>query len=174
MVPSIDEKAIGDRAAGDAESLVRLIAEAKADALLARLPSAEEDGRVLLTGDQVVTCRGEIREKPRDAEQARRFIASYAEAPCETVGAVCLHDLRRGRRVVGTHVARIHFGPGIAEPEVLDALAADEVVLGCAGGLMVEHEAVAPHLERIEGGVDSVMGLSSSLVGELLEKLRAE
>eukprot|EP00404_Azadinium_spinosum_P054483 CAMPEP_0180788602 /NCGR_PEP_ID=MMETSP1038_2-20121128/52106_1 /TAXON_ID=632150 /ORGANISM="Azadinium spinosum, Strain 3D9" /LENGTH=60 /DNA_ID=CAMNT_0022826171 /DNA_START=47 /DNA_END=226 /DNA_ORIENTATION=+ len=60
MKPDIDEKAIGDRAGGDATALVRLIAEAKADALLTKLAICGDDRRVLLTGDQVVTYRGEI------------------------------------------------------------------------------------------------------------------
>ena len=43
-------------------------------------------------------------------------------------------------------------------------------VLQCAGGLMVEHPLVEPFIARIDGSMDSVMGLSKALVLKLLEK----
>lgn len=162
--PDIDERSVGDRA-GQAEPLVRAIAEAKAEALLARL--APGSGRVLLTGDQVVAFRGEIREKPRDLAQAREFLASYAATPVDFVGALCLHDIGTGRRVVAVHAAHVHFAPTIAEVE------ADEAMLACAGGIMVEHPRVAPHVKHVEGGMDSVMGLSTKLLCELLQQLQS-
>jgi len=179
MVPNINERLIGNRARGNASCLVRLIAEAKADALLRRLAGGTEDGvqlkgdrRVLLTGDQVVTYRGKIREKPSHEAEARQFIASYAQAPCETVGAVCLHNLNTGIRVLGVHTAKIHFASELADPTLADALLADGAAMSCAGALMVEHRLIAPHVVAIEGGVDAVMGLSSVLLRQLLQELR--
>eukprot|EP00435_Cladocopium_sp_Y103_P019494 s3290_g4.t1 len=66
--PDIDEKALGDRAS-EPEKLVRLLAEAKADALLSSLKRCDKD-RLILTADQVVTYKGSIREKPTDLEEA--------------------------------------------------------------------------------------------------------
>mmetsp|Transcript_82484 Transcript_82484/g.229976 ORF Transcript_82484/g.229976 Transcript_82484/m.229976 type:complete len:293 (-) Transcript_82484:82-960(-) len=173
VVPDIDEKAIGDRAGGDARSLVQLVAEAKADALLAQLgvPGSGMESSVLLTGDQVVTYCGSIREKPANVEEARAFMESYKMAPCTTVGAACLHDLRSGRRVVGVHQAEVHFSSEIPDA-VVDVLVADDEILRCAGGLMVEHPALAPYILRIDGGTDAIMGLSISLVVKLLTQLR--
>uniref|UniRef100_A0A7S2C1Q1 Uncharacterized protein n=1 Tax=Octactis speculum TaxID=3111310 RepID=A0A7S2C1Q1_9STRA len=168
MIPDIDEKAIGVRASGDADVLVRLLAGAKADALLDRIGS-DNVGAVLLTGDQVVTYRGQIREKPRDLDEARDFIESYASAPCSTVGAICLHDPVTGSRVVGVHTADIHLAP--LPSDVIDGLIEEGTVLHCAGGLMVEHPAIAPYLTHVEGGIDSVMGLSTRLLASLLAQL---
>lgn len=41
----------------------------------------------------------------------------------------------------------------------------------CAGGLMVEHELVSPYVMKIDGTMDSVMGLSKPLVLKLLDRL---
>lgn len=41
----------------------------------------------------------------------------------------------------------------------------------CAGGLMIEHELVVPYVTNIDGTIDSVMGLSKSLVSDLLNRL---
>ena len=171
VVPDIDEKAIGDRARDQPLALVSQIALAKADALLSSVTQDSHPGAVLLTGDQVVTYEGAIREKPASVEEAREFIESYGRAPCGTVGAVCLHDLASGRRVLGVDVAQITYAPMPAE--VVDELVADEMTMWCAGGLMVEHPASSAYLQTIEGGVDSVMGLSSRLVASLLAELRA-
>ena len=96
VVPDIDEKAIGDRAGGDAVILTRKIAVAKADALLAN-PVLSADLRArgvwLVTGDQVVTdggATGRIREKPRDDAEAAEFPGTYARGgPAATVGVLC-------------------------------------------------------------------------------------
>ena len=104
MAPDIDEKALGDRATAVPANLVRRIALAKADALVERLAGGESKGDdemgeaeggeaeggeaprgrgvVLLTGDQVVTYDGAIREKPVSEEEAHAFIASYSTGPC--------------------------------------------------------------------------------------------
>eukprot|EP00981_Chlorochromonas_danica_P010410 scaffold3216_cov177-Ochromonas_danica.AAC.2 len=65
-------------------------------------------------------------------------------------------------------VATIHFDQ-IPE-EVVDRLLSDGQALHCAGGLMVEHPLLQPYIKRIDGTMDSVMGLSC----ELLEKLLIE
>ena len=105
------------------------------NALLNRLCAEKQEGgsdSVLVCGDQVVTWRGKIREKPASEAEAREFISSYSLSdPCETVGALCVHDLQTGRRVSGVTSAKIHF-ESIPE-EVVDQLAGDPAVRGCAG-----------------------------------------
>lgn len=49
-------------------------------------------------------------------------------------------------------------------------LCGEGTVLQCAGGLMVEHPLVEPFIARIDGSMDSVMGLSKALVLKLLDK----
>ncbi len=67
------------------QELVQALALAKADALLQRPEVSalkREDGTFLLvTSDQVVVHAGEIREKPEDKDQARRFIRSAVFLP---------------------------------------------------------------------------------------------
>jgi septum formation protein len=50
----------------------------------------------------------------------------------------------------------------------VDALIAEGEVFWCAGGLMVEHSLVQPHVTRMDGSLDSVMGLDKRLVLRLL------
>ena len=63
--------------------------------------------------------------------------------------------------------------PGSAPEATVDQLLAEGEVYHCAGGLMVEHPLVAPHIERMEGEMDSIMGLRKATVEDLLEKAEA-
>ncbi len=109
---------------------------------------------------------GRILEKPESEAEARQFIAGYARAAASTVGSVVCTDLATGATFEGVDTAHIHMEPLPARS--VDALIAEGEVFWCAGGLMIEHPLVAPHITRIEGTEDSVMGLSARLVAELL------
>lgn len=67
---NLDERSIGDRAEMP-EQLVKLLAKAKADALMPQLQSnsAQEKPAFLITCDQVVVHKGRILEKPQTADE---------------------------------------------------------------------------------------------------------
>lgn len=56
----------------------------------------------------------------------------------------------------------------------MEALIAEGEVFWCAGGLMVEHDLVQPHVAKVVGGIDSVMGLPKQLVVQLLCELDSQ
>lgn len=194
VVRPIDERGLGDRSRDEPRDLVLTLATAKMDHLLGEIragncaddmPDAttndadgDEEGEeevgewVVLTGDQVVTHAGNILEKPESLEEARRFVAGYADSPCMTVGSVVLEHLSTGLRVSGVDTATIHFMPTV-DGGLVDRLMEDGApVLDCAGGLMIEHPLVREHVDRIDGTEDSVMGLSKDLVERLLNELK--
>jgi septum formation protein len=77
-------------------------------------------------------------------------------------------DLSTGKTVEGVDVATIHMDP--LPQSAVDELIREGEVFWCAGGLMIEHQLVTPHITRIDGTEDSVMGLSARLLCELLVK----
>ena len=148
-----------------------MLAEAKAVAILARLASrpaapGRRTRELLITADQVVCFNGQVREKPADSAQAAAFLAGYSGASVRTVGALRVTDVASGRSAGALDVAEVFFRP--IPDATLRELAADPALLGCAGGLMVEHPLLAPSVERIEGGIDSVMGLGKATLAALL------
>lgn len=178
IIPDVDEKEVGKQLRDNhlSTQLVAVIAEAKADSILQRissstvLSSTETNAEyILLTGDSVVTYNGKIREKPSTLEEAKEFIRSYSRNKCSTVSAVCLQNLKSGEREVSVHKATVYFKE--IPLEVVDILCKDKEVLRCAGGLMVEHPQVQPFISKIEGGIDSVMGLDIDTVVQLLQKV---
>jgi septum formation protein len=188
VVRPIDEQSLGDRSVDPPRELVLNLATAKMDHLVREIRAgrcddelfdrqespagANENEYVVLTGDQVVTCNGEILEKPRSVEEARSMVGRYATHPPSTVGSAVLTHLPSGRQVSGVDTATIHFAPTISGDLVDQLLEYDDApILSCAGGLMVEHPKVREHLVRIDGTEDSVMGLSKDLVLRLLAEL---
>ncbi|RYH28798.1 Maf-like protein [archaeon] len=170
---NIDEKAFGSRSS-DPWSLVRLLATEKANAILTSLSETEKfntskNRTILLTADQVVVCQGTILEKPVDEAEARKFIAMYNGGSCSTVGSIALLDLQTLQRALGVDSTTIYFRR-IPE-QVIDCIMAEGQAVHCAGGLMVEHPLLQPYIERIEGTVDSVMGLSCELLEHLFKQL---
>jgi septum formation protein len=165
----IDEKAIGDREGSPPEALVLLLSHAKAAAIIDKLTSTQQllEG-LLVTCDQVVVHNGKILEKPQDEAEARRFIAGYATAPASTISAIVCIDLATGKTCQGVDVATIHFSP--IPQDSIDTLIKEGEVYWCAGGLMVEHPLVEPHVTRLDGALDSVMGLPKELTLKLLNQ----
>lgn len=164
----IDERAIGDRSSGEgARELVLLLGNAKADAIIRANPQLEEG--VLLTADQVVVCKNQVLEKPLTEAEAREYMGWYGDHPCSTVGSIVLTDLKSGKRVSGVETATITFRP--LSEDVISQLIKGGEVFYCAGGLMIEHPLVQPFIVSVEGSMQSVMGMSTVLLQELLDQL---
>ena len=136
-----------------------------------------------MTADQVFTHNGQILEKPNTIEEARKFIARYADGtPLPTHGAWVLAHYPIGHCMSGVDTALVYFGPTIANTSgnsnptnLIDRLVQKGVpTLGCAGGFMIEHSLVREHVVTMEGTEDSIMGLSKDLVERLMSKLKAK
>jgi septum formation protein len=194
LVRPIDESSIGDRD-GNASELVIALANAKMDRLIdeirrgncddelttfAAASSSSSSGGggdcsyVMLTADQVVTHRSRILEKPDSIEDAREYVGGYADGgPVSTHGAVVLYHHPSGMRVCGIDTASVYFRSTISTCDLVDRLLDDDApVLGCAGGLMIEHPYVREHVITTVGTEDSIMGLSKDLVMRLFVELR--
>ncbi|GMI89744.1 hypothetical protein like AT5G42770 [Hibiscus trionum] len=142
MSADIDEKAIRKE---KPEELVMALAEAKADAILHRLPVGdyvkEAEPTLLITSDQVVVYEGVIREKPADAEEARKFLKGYLGGHCATVGSVLVMNLKTGFRKGDWDKVEIYFNQ-----------IPDEVI------------------EKLVGTIDSVLGLPKALTDKLMKE----
>ena len=168
--PGIDEKAIRY---DDPEQLVMALGKAKAAALLEgdQVGAFKQQEALILTADQVVVCGDKILEKPESAEEARRFINGYISTPPRTVGSCVISDPLSGQQWAAVDTACVVFEP-IPEA-VIDELIKEGEIFHCAGGLMVEHPLVQPYIVRMEGSIDSIMGLRKDTVLRLLGEASA-
>ncbi len=158
----IDEYSIGDRSIGTDEKtseLVLLLANSKADAIIKNGIPDKLYGQLLLTCDQVVTHQNKILEKPKDINEARKFIQSYSNSFCSTIGSLILTDTISNKRRHCIDKATIYFNT--IPNDIIEKILDEKICLQCAGGLMVEHPLIQPYIKCIDGTQEALMGLST-------------
>lgn len=162
MRPDVDEKMIRF---SRPEELTLALAHAKARILVPQITVPS----LLITSDQVIVCNGAIREKPQDEVEARRFLLSYRQYPVEAVNAVVVTNTQTGAMAQGIDRAQIYFHS--FPDELITHLIEGKHVLYCAGALRAEHPLVIPYIEKMEGTIDSFMGLPKQLLSKLLKEV---
>jgi septum formation protein len=162
MSADIDEKLIRNENPVD---LVLSIAQAKTKALLPKII----EPAILITSDQVILFNGEIREKPLDEKQAYEFLATSHLYPVETVGAVVVTNTKTGKTVDGLQRGRVYFKP--ISGDVISLHIKSGGALRGAGGFIIDDPIFIPFIDRIEGSMDSVIGLDSELTGKLIQEV---
>lgn len=162
MGAGIDEKAIRF---SDPKKLTLALARAKADALLQKI----DKSTLLITSDQVVVWDGHIREKPETVEEARDFLRGYATHPAQTVTAVVVVNTKTTQRAEGVDVATVWMKP---IPEALiEQFVSEGNVFNYAGGFGIQDALTHQLVEKIEGTVDSIIGLPKALTAHLIHQV---
>ena len=141
------------------EDFVRRLAREKAEAV-ARLRLFG----LVLGADTTVVVGGEVLEKPRDPEDARRMLRLLAGRWHEVLTGVALVSAETGRASVGLERTRVRFAE-TTEDEVRWHVENGDV-LDKAGAYAVQGRA-ALFIEGIEGDYWNVVGLPVRLVYEL-------
>ncbi|XP_056850573.1 uncharacterized protein LOC108827662 isoform X1 [Raphanus sativus] len=169
MSADIDEKSIRKQ---NPEELVLALAEAKAEAIMQRIPDDDDIKETLLvTCDQVVVYENAVREKPSSVEEAREYIRGYSKGHTATVSSVVVTNTKTGFRKGGVDRVEIYFNE-ISE-EIISKLIEEGTVLKVAGALLIEHPLISPCVKEMVGTIDSVMGLPKKLTEKLLKEAMA-
>lgn len=162
MTADIDEKLIRS---DDFEELPLLLARAKAEVLLRRIKKPA----ILITSDQVVVYKGELREKPETEEQARKYLASYGDSSIQTNAAIVVVNTETGKRAEGVDIAKV-FLKRIPH-NIIEELIKEGKVQHAAGGFIIEHPLMRRYVDNIEGSLDSITGLPLQLMEKLIEEV---
>jgi septum formation protein len=175
QVSGVNEDAITDP---DPRLLVQRLAAAKAQAVW---PPQDASVRWVLGCDSVFVFEGEVFGKPADPAEAiarwRRMAGGWGElhtGHCLLVAGVGsdalappldIHGDLVAEHRLGTVTTRVQFAP-LSDVEIASYVATGEP-LQCAGGFALEGRGGAL-VERIEGCVSNVIGLSLPLLGRWL------
>ena len=162
IAPEVDEEAIQRN---NPKELTLALANIKAAAVVSKLTVPG----LVIAADQVVVCHGEVRGKPKNADEARRYLESYRSYPAENVNGVVVVNMETGRRAQGTHVAKVTFKS--LPQEFIESFIVSSQAFAHAGGFTVENDEFKPYIESIEGGWDSVMGMPLGLLRELIQQV---
>ena len=159
---AIDEKAIR---VSDPAALTLKLAEAKAW----RVAEEARDG-VIVSGDAVVVRQGKIYEKPRDLEEAERFLRELSGNELEFVTSVVVLRCDTGKMLSAVEVSKIKFR-GLTDSEIREYIA-KYPVLKCAGAF--EGDGVLRFAERVEGSFNFQTGIPVSRLIVLLREQGVE
>ena len=154
LVSGVDEEAIHDP---EPQRLVQRLAQAKAQAVVEQLAGSNQPVQVLGC-DSLLTVRGEVFGKPKDADEAIRRWRSMAGGWGELHTGHCLLGRQEQLATVTT---RVQFA--CLKEEEIQAYVATGEPLQCAGGFALEGRG-GQLVERIEGCFSNVIGLSLPLL----------
>lgn len=163
MASHIDEKAIRH------ENLYELplrLARAKAEALLPRI----KEPAMLITADQVIVWNGELREKPRDLMEARRYLETFSgsEYPAECVNGITVTNTANGKSLTEREISKVFFSK--IPQETIEEFLNQGIMYKYAGGFTPQSEILRPYL-YIEGTFESVLGLPMAVVEKCMKEL---
>eukprot|EP00759_Apiculatamorpha_spiralis_P001946 PhF_6_TR10631/c0_g1_i1/m.17225/K06287/maf; septum formation protein len=168
IAPDIDEKSIRH---DEAEKLIEMISIAKADAVKGKL-TPDQQGAIIICGDQVVRFEGQIREKPVSLEENAEFLRSYRNKHLETVTGLCVENTKNGKRKFKFEIARVHYGD-ISE-EVISKVVQRGDTMTCCGGFAIEDPDLYPCVVKQEGTMDSIQGLPLGMLEQLITEVSNE
>lgn len=132
----------------------------------------EKEGRILMIcGDAVVVHKGKIMGKPKDEDEARELLASYADAPVTTVSSIVVVDVDTKRFWADVDEAEVYFRE--LPKDVVDKVI-KEGGMQSAGALRIEMPDVQPYVDCVVGDLSAVMGFSQPLLARLVNSLLVE
>eukprot|EP01032_Pedospumella_encystans_P008909 gene8909-10527_t len=165
----IDEKAIRH---DDPMEMPVLIAKAKAEAIMEkeRMLTWTEPA-VLLTFDQIVLHRTNVREKPESRAEAVEYLSSYSGDAVSTVSAVVVTHIPSGIQMSSIDIATVYWRD--ISSEVVERVVDRGEVMSSAGGFLIEDEDLNGLIKGIDRPVDSVMGMPVDLTKRLMKDVLA-
>ena len=163
MVADVNEKSIRH---DNFYELPLLLARAKTEALLPRV----KESALLITADQVVVWKNELREKPRDLNEARRFLETFSGSPfpAECVNGIMITNTTTGHSKLEREISKVFFSK--IPPENIESFLASGDALAFAGGFTPQSPLIAPFI-RIEGSLESVLGLPINVVKRYMKEM---
>lgn len=161
MTADIDEKAIRFE---NPKELTIALAKAKAETIFLRVSSP----CLLITADQVIMWKDEMREKPEGEEQARHYLATLHEFPCHIVNGIVVTNTETGKQVTANDISIVRFKQ--IPDDVITNLIQEGKVFGWAGGFATEDPVFIPYIETIQGEEGSGRGLPKNLTEQLIKE----
>jgi septum formation protein len=163
MSPNFDEKSIRSN---NPQELALKLGKAKNDALKNKIGPND----ILITSDQVSSFQGEIREKPINYDEAKKFLKSYSNNNVSTFTSVVVYNNATKKEVSGVDTATVCFDE-IPDKDI-QAIIDKKYILSCGGGFMIEDPILLKHITRIDGNPKSVMAMPPKLLEKLLEEVK--
>jgi septum formation protein len=160
-IPSNFDEQLDD--SRDPETVATELALGKALAVARSYPDS-----IVIGSDTIVTVAGRQLEKPRDADDALEMLQLLAGKANEVSTGLAVVRFSDGTRLTSADTTRVHFKP--YDETLTRQYVATGDPLDKAGAYGIQSGA-APLIDRIEGNYDTILGLPTGLLAQLLTEV---
>lgn len=148
-------------------SQIEDLARQKAYALVESDKYPKSPHNLVLSADTLVVLDGEVLGKPKDLEQSREYLVKLSGRKHSVITAICVLEPERNREICVHEESYVHFRE-LTNKQITSYVASgDGLDKAGAYGIQTLEEGF---IDRIEGNIDNVMGLSIGLVEQILRE----
>lgn len=124
--------------------------------------------KVVIGSDTIVEVEGRQLEKPLDAEDARKILTLLSGKPNNVITAIAVVCMGTDVRLIASDTTEVHFKP--YDEAAIEAYIATGDPFDKAGAYGIQSGA-APLIDYIKGEYDTVVGLPTHILSELLKEV---
>jgi len=163
VLSNFDEKLDDSRSP---EEVASELALGKAMAVAKQYPE-----RIVIGSDTIVSVEGRQLEKPHDDDEARELLRLLSGKPNDVSTGVAIVCIADGTQLIGADTTKVFFHP--YNEEAVNRYVETGDPLDKAGAYGIQSGA-APLIDHIEGYYDTVVGLPTHLLVDLLAQVGIE
>ncbi len=149
------------------EEIVEELGLGKALEVSKRYPEA-----IVIGGDTIVVLDGKQLGKPVNAQEAKQMIKAYSNRKHQVITSVAVVCNSKKYQNVSSDIARIEFDE--LDDDFINKYVETGTVFDKAGAYAIQHPLVKPHVKKINGRIDTIVGLPTNLVSKFLAELGVE
>lgn len=127
---------------------------------------------IVIGSDTIVVLDNRQLGKPENAGVAKAMLRSYRNRSHQVITAVAVVCLSKKYSKVGSDVSSV-FMDALGE-DFIEKYVATESVYDKGGAYAIQHPLVRPHVNKIVGRIDTIVGLPTNLVSEYLKDFGIE
>ncbi|KAH7648797.1 maf domain containing protein [Cryptosporidium bovis] len=152
-----DERSISEN---DPEVLVKRLSDSKMKSVIEKLDYKKKfDKVIVISADSVAYKDGEIRNKPKDCDEKRRFLKSYSNSYVDCITGISLYNFFTDTWLNDVSTSRVYYKE-IPE-EMIDEISMNSEIIGhSCGGFAIDCPLLERYVDRIEGCKDNILGIS--------------
>ncbi|MEM6363453.1 MAG: Maf family protein [Planctomycetota bacterium] len=168
VLPASDEAECGMCSRETAPEMVARLAYRKAADVATRdAIQSRTSGALVLGGDTLASCAGQILGKPKHRDHAESMLRLLSGRKHEVYSGICVWSVRRGRTIVEAVCTKLEMSP--LDDDMINSYLDSGLWEGKAGGF--GYQDGNDWISIVDGGSESnVVGLPMERLAELLEQ----
>lgn len=137
------------------------------------LDVAKDHNRDIVIGsDLIIVFKGKQIGKPENEAEAKQLLRDFSNQTHELICSVAVVCLAENYQKVLTDTSYVTFDE--LPESLIDEYVATGTTYDKAGGYAIQHPLIAPYIKHFDGRLDTIIGLPTNLVAEMLQDFGIE